>query len=79
MSEKLPLFYFSSSSHLNYLLLPCNPFQLDSMETKRFRNYSSLAMLALTCLFCGIKAKRDESFTSDESLAAEPSANVGAV
>lgn len=57
MSEKSLLFYFSSSSHLNYLLLPCNPFQLDSMETKRFRNYSRLALLAWTSLFCGVKAK----------------------
>lgn len=57
MSEKSLLFYFSSSSHLNYLLLPCNPFQLDSMETKRLRNYSRLTMLALTFLFCMVKAK----------------------
>ncbi len=56
MSEKSLLFYFSSSSHLSYLLLPCNPFQLDSMETKRFRNYCRLRWSWLFC-FAGLKPK----------------------
>ncbi len=64
-----------------YIIYCCHatPFQLDSMETQRFRNYSRLATLVLTGLFCRIKVKRDQSLTSDESLAAEPSAHAGDV